>query len=212
MSEVETTPEAVSTAPTPEKTFTQAELDRILADRLKRQKEQFADYDQLKTAREELDQIKAGQLSEQEKLQKKLETLEKKAAEAEAKALEKERMAQEILIRSAILSEAAKLGFADPEDAYLLLGTKPALGEDGQPVGVAEAVAALAEKRPYLLRQGTNQQRIPAEPFNPSGPSGPLKETDEQRRQRLYNKSGQVFDTAEAIKRGGGVVWNRKPE
>lgn len=222
MSEQATTPTpgAPPAEPTPatapaEKTFTQADIDRIVAERLKRQKEQYGDYDTLKAAKEELDQLKAGQLSEQEKLQKRLEKAEAKAAEVEARAAEREQKAQQALIESAVLTEATRLGFADPEDAYLLLPTKPEIGEDGRPVGVAEAVAALAEKKPHLLRQGTTQQqlaRTPAmETFNPAGSPGQLRESDEQRRARLYGKRGDVFNPTEAEKRGGGVIWNNKP-
>jgi hypothetical protein len=202
-------------APAPaEKTFTQADVDRMISERLGRQKQQYADYDSLKAAQAELDQLKAGQLSEQEKLQKQIEKLTQKAAEAEAKALEKERLAQTTLIRSAVVSEAARLGFANPEDAYKLLDAPPAIGEDGKPAGVAEAVAALAQSRPYLLKQGNQlPNRIPAqEPFNPAGPPGQQRETDEQKRKRLFNRGAQIFDTADAERRGGGVIWNKKPE
>jgi hypothetical protein len=207
------TPDPTPVAPTaqPEKTFTQAELERQLGERLARERAKYADYEELKAAKTKLEELEAGQLSERDKLQKQIEKLEKKVAEAEARALEKEQKAQEILIRSAVLSEASRLGFANPEDAYLLLGTKPTIGEDGQPAGVAEAVKALAETRPYLLR-GTTQSRIPTgEPFNPSGQQGQLRETDEQRRARLFGGRRRAFDPDEAKRRGGGVIWP-KPE
>ncbi len=208
------TPDPTPVAPTaqPEKTFTQAELERQLGERLARERAKYADYEELKTAKAKLDELEAGQLSERDKLQKQIEKLEKKAAEAEARALEKERLAQETLIRSAVLSEASKLGFANPEDAYLLLAQKPTIGEDGQPAGVAEAIKALAESRPYLLR-GTTQSRIPTgEPFNPSGQPGQARETDAERRARLFGGRRRAFDPDEAKRRGGGVVWPTKPE
>jgi hypothetical protein len=208
------TSEPTPAAPTaqPEKTFTQAQLEYELDKRLARERAKYGDYEELKAAKIKLEELEAGQLSERDKLQKQIEKLEKKAAEAEAKALERERLAQETLIRSAVLSEASKLGFTNPEDAYLLLAQKPTIGEDGQPVGVAEAIKALAETRPYLLR-GTTQSRIPTgEPFNPSGQQGQLRETDEQRRARLFGGRRRAFDPDEAKRRGGGVVWPTKPE
>lgn len=207
------TPDPTPVVPTaqPEKTFTQAELERQLGERLARERAKYADYEELKAAKTKLEELEAGQLSERDKLQKQIEKLEKKAAEAEARALEKERLAQETLIRSAVLSEASKLGFANPEDAYLLLAQKPTIGEDGQPAGVAEAIKALAESRPYLIR-GT-QSRIPTgEPFNPSGQQGQLRETDEQRRARLFGGRRRNFDPEEMKRRGGGVVWPTRPE
>lgn len=49
------------------KTFSQAELDKILGERVAREKEKFKDYDALKTAAEELEKIKEANKSETEK-------------------------------------------------------------------------------------------------------------------------------------------------
>lgn len=62
------------------KTFTQAELERIIGDRLARAREQYADYDQLKEAAAELAKIREGEKSELQKIQDEL------AAEREARA------------------------------------------------------------------------------------------------------------------------------
>ncbi len=53
----------------PEKSFTQAELDQVLKDRLERERKKYADYDELKASREELQRIKDGERTELEKLQ-----------------------------------------------------------------------------------------------------------------------------------------------
>lgn len=68
------------------KTFSQADVDRILADRLKREREKYADYDDLKKSKEELDVLKTAQMTEQEKAQARIAELEAKNAETEAKA------------------------------------------------------------------------------------------------------------------------------
>jgi hypothetical protein len=73
------------------KTFTQEELERILAERLKREREKYKDYDELKKAAEELKKIKESQMSEQEKLQMRL-------AEIEREKLERERELAELRI------------------------------------------------------------------------------------------------------------------
>jgi hypothetical protein len=76
-----------TTAPT-EKTFTQAELDRIVGERLDRQKgqltSQYADYDDLKTASEQLREIKDAQKSEQEKANDKIAELNQRLADQAA--------------------------------------------------------------------------------------------------------------------------------
>lgn len=64
-----------------EKTFTQAELDQIIGERLKREREKYPDYDALKEKAAELDQIKEDAKSE---LQKATERAEKLEAELSA--------------------------------------------------------------------------------------------------------------------------------
>ena len=68
------------------KTFTQAELEAVLADRLRREREKYKDYADLKKAAEEYQKIKEAQMSEQEKLQAKLAEYERKLQEKEREA------------------------------------------------------------------------------------------------------------------------------
>ncbi|CEP67875.1 Protein of unknown function DUF4355 [Moorella glycerini] len=72
----------------PGKTFTQEELDRIIADRLSREREKYKDYNDLKKAAEELKKIKEAQMSEAEKLQARLAELERSLAEKDREAAE----------------------------------------------------------------------------------------------------------------------------
>ena len=51
----------------PERTFTQAEMDAIISDRLKRERAKYADYDEAKAALDELTQLKEASKSELEK-------------------------------------------------------------------------------------------------------------------------------------------------
>jgi len=84
-----------------QKTFTQEELERILSERLKREREKYKDYDELKKAAEELKKIKESQMSEQEKLQMRL-------AEIEREKLERERELAELktaLVKQKVLTE-----------------------------------------------------------------------------------------------------------
>ena len=79
-------PTTPATTPAPEKTFTQTELNQLIADRLKRERDKHADYDQLKAAADELAKIKESQLSETEKLTRRLADLEAAKAQAETRA------------------------------------------------------------------------------------------------------------------------------
>lgn len=77
------------TTPTPsagEKTFTQEQLDRIVEERLKRERAKYSDYDDLKAKADQAESTK----SEAQKALEKAEQLEKKLAESDARALKAE--------------------------------------------------------------------------------------------------------------------------
>ena len=59
-----------------EKTFTQAELDQIISDRLKREREKYVDYESLKEKAQRLDQIEEDAKTELQKAQERAEKLQ----------------------------------------------------------------------------------------------------------------------------------------
>lgn len=59
-----------------EKTFTQAELNQIVQERLQREREKYADYDSMKEKANRLDQIEEDAKSELQKAQEKAEKLQ----------------------------------------------------------------------------------------------------------------------------------------
>ena len=63
-------------AQTTEKTFTQAELDAIVKDRLKRANEKYADYEALKEKATKFDEIEAANKTELEKANEKVKSLQ----------------------------------------------------------------------------------------------------------------------------------------
>lgn len=75
---------------TGERTFSQADVDRMIADRLSREQKKYADYSELKKGKEELDQLKQGQLSELEKANAAREKAEAKVKEFEAQIIQME--------------------------------------------------------------------------------------------------------------------------
>jgi hypothetical protein len=81
-----TEPKAPAEAST-DKTFTQADLDRVVEDRLSRERKKYEGFDDLKAKATELDEIKEANASEIEKAQIKTTKAEQRAAEAEAKLL-----------------------------------------------------------------------------------------------------------------------------
>ncbi|MEU2106490.1 DUF4355 domain-containing protein [Nocardia sp. NPDC019255] len=111
---------------TAEKTFTQADVDRILAKRLAQQKrEHFADYDDLKSAAAELQKIKDANKSESQKLADQLAGLQQQLAERDAQlsslALEKLRaeVAADKGVPAGRLRGSTKEELEADADAYL---------------------------------------------------------------------------------------------
>lgn len=84
------------------------------------------------------------QLTETEKLQARI-------AELEQEKLESTKASQERTTRLAVVTEASRLGFADPTDAYGLLD-QAALDhdEDGAPTNVKALLEELLTSKPYL--------------------------------------------------------------
>jgi hypothetical protein len=142
----------------PPKTFTQEQLDAIIADRLQRERGKYADYEDLKKAKGELDALKAGQLSEAEKLNK-------RAAEAETKAQAAEARLRETVTRLEVERQARKLGIVDEDAAYRLLNTSAiTLDDDGKPSNIEALLKDLVKAKPYLAAQPAASSGSPTNP------------------------------------------------
>lgn len=109
--------------------------------------------DELEAADEER---KAAQLSEVEKAKK-------AQADAEAKARAADDRLRTAAIRNAVVLEASKVSFFDPEDAFRLadLGGVQ-VADDGTVTGVADALKALMKAKPHLVRAATTTVDINA--------------------------------------------------
>jgi hypothetical protein len=122
-----------------DKMLPQAEVDRIIADRLARQKAQFADYDQLKEGAAKWAELQAAQKSEAEKTQELLTKLQHERDEALT-------LANERLIRAAFIAAASKSGVQYPEDVFALADRTAVLVDaKGNVAGVDEAVTAVVQ-------------------------------------------------------------------
>jgi len=86
---------------------TQADLDRIIADRVSRERAKYLDYDDLKTKAGEFDKLAEAQKSELQKAQERAEAAEKKAGEYEA-ATQRTKWAEEIAKGSAVPATALR--------------------------------------------------------------------------------------------------------
>lgn len=154
MSEQGTPPEGSTYTP-PQ---TQAELDRIISDRLSRERGKYADYDDLKAKAAKFDEADSASKTELQKLQDAL-------AERDAKIADLPKQARQQAIRFA--SEASKAGFLDPEDALAFIDVDLADTE-----AVKTALAELAERKPHLVR-APEKHTPPRRPKPPGGETPP---------------------------------------
>lgn len=146
--------EAEEAAKRSEKTHSQADVDRIVQERLARDRKDRPSDDEIKELRDKatkFDEQEAANATELEKAQKRAEKAESDAATALAEA-------KETRLRSAILTEASKPDrkIVDADAALKLLDkSKLELDADGTPKNIAEAMDALLEASPFLVGGGT---------------------------------------------------------
>lgn len=121
-----------------ERTFTQAELDQKVKERLAREKAKYQDYEDLKSQAEKYKEWQESQKSETDKLR---EAAEKAIQERD----EVRQQARDELIRAKFIAAASALGAAHPDDAYRLADRSGVEYENGKVSGVEEAVKVLID-------------------------------------------------------------------
>ena len=156
------------------KAFSQDEVDRLIADRLKRERNKYADYDELKakvTENEKAEEErKKAELSVTERLEaERAEALERaqKAEQAKEAALT---AANQRLIKAEFKAIARELNVRTDalEDAYVLANlTSVSVDDNDNPVGVEDAVKALLTNKPYLVDVPKKPQPIGDDKPNP---------------------------------------------
>jgi len=198
------------------RTFSQAEVDDLIKARLDRERKraeqklneslgQYADYETLKEQAAKWQEIEEANKSEAQKAADRAARLEKRLAEIQSENARLAEDYQKAQMKTAVVSAATRLGFADPSDAWAFLDPSALQIDEGEIKGVEEALKALAEAKPYLLQTGTTRgPTLP--PTNPGRGTEP-RETDEERRQRLFGTNASPFGKA-----GGGVFSPPKLE
>ncbi|MCG7383396.1 scaffolding protein [Paenibacillus sp. ACRRY] len=159
-------PQDLQADPQP-KAFNQDEVDRMIADRLKRERSKYADYEELKR------KVTENEKAEEERKRAELSVTERLEAE-KAEALERAQQAEQAkeaalsaanqrLIKAEFKAVARELNVrADALDDVLLLADKTSVSvdENGNPVGVEDAVKALLTNKPYLVDAPKKPQPI----------------------------------------------------
>ncbi len=119
------------------KTFSQKELDAIIAKRLDRERktwEEKVESEKKKAAMTEAERLKA------------------ERDEAQAKADKAIASANQKLIKSEVIAQATKLNIVDPEAAYTLMDkTNVSIDEEDNVLGVDSSLKSLIETKKYLI-------------------------------------------------------------
>ncbi|AXN39846.1 phage scaffolding protein [Peribacillus butanolivorans] len=144
---------------TPEsKTFTQAEVDKLIADRIARANkklDKFADYDDLKTKLSTFEQAEKerqeAEMTELEKLQAQLAEKDTKEQTLAQQLADLEKAVQNEKIRNAFNQIATSNQIAHLDDAFVLADLSAVTVEDGKVVGMEDAIQALVDNKPFLI-------------------------------------------------------------
>lgn len=150
------------------KTFTQAEMDKIIAARVQREAGKYADYDQLKSSHAELEKIKAANATD----------LEKAVAAAKAEGIsEVTARVNSRLVKSEARAIAAGAHFHNPADAVGLVdlsGIKVSDDGDVDADAIKALITDLAKERPYLIKTAEESKPKPkADPSQGARGGGP---------------------------------------
>lgn len=128
--------------------FDAAYVQQLRAEAAKHRTERNAFEKRLKEFEAKESERKKSEMSE-------LERLKVELAEAKQSAEAAQRISQERLVRGAIIAEAAKAGFVDPDDAWRLVNasdTSITVDENGQVAGTDKAIKILIKTKPYLVK------------------------------------------------------------
>lgn len=158
-------PTTASLPPTYEAPASQADLDRIISDRVARERAKYADHADLKAKAARLEEIESANATDMEKAVK--------AARSEGES-EANQRANARLVKSEARALAAAANFRDAADAVAFLDlSNIRVGQDGEVDGAAvkTLLDALSTSKPYLLTDSTPP---PPPPFN----GGPRTLTD----------------------------------
>lgn len=184
-----TPPETGASANQSQRTFSQDDVNRLIDERLKREREKYADYTDLKAKAAKWQEHEDAQKTELEKLQAQIADWQNRATQAEQKR-------QTAILRSSIMAEAAKQGVpADRiEAAYKLLNVSDLkLEADDAIPNLSEAVARLLTDNPFLVAASGKPPAPKTSPTNPaSAPTGDSQWLADYKA-KLRGERGQTF-------------------
>lgn len=194
----------------PPKTFTQAELDDIVAKRLDRERKKYADYDDKAKRLAELEQAeeerKKADMTEKERLEAEKVEAARTAAEAVETAKKAQDAANQRVIKSEFRALAREMGIrADALDDALKLAdlSGVTVDDEGNAPGVKDVVTALAAAKPYLVEVPKKEPKQIGEPSNPAADEIRTLEQqlEEAKKKRDFAKVVELSNKISTIKK-----------
>lgn len=182
-----TTPGVPEVQPQESQVLDQAAVDRIVSERVARERKKYEGFDELKAKAARFDEIEAQNATELEKAVKAADTAARADVSGKANA---------ILISAEVRALAAEFGFNDPRDAAVQLRDRLSgikVTEDGEvDSSAAKAlVDELAKSKPYLVKTGLGRpQPLPGQGHHQQAPNAGLDQAREQARKRGFTKDG----------------------
>jgi hypothetical protein len=154
----------------PVKTFTQEDLDRIVADRIARERKKFADYEDIRKKAEEyekaLEEKRLAELSEKERAEEIARKAQEEKSELERQLAEYKAQVEREKIHNAFITAATSANIAYIDDALRLADLSAVKVEDGKVIGIDAVVESLVKNKPFLLKQQATQPKTIGEPTN----------------------------------------------
>lgn len=192
-------------------TFSLEEARRLRRENANRRKEvqalreQIAEMDKLKA---KLTEIEEASLSDRERLERKLERLEAERQELRSQTEKLSAAQQEKAIENEVIRLCAKLNIQDDDAAFRLMDrSEIEFDSDGRVQNVDKALKNLIKAKGWLVKapEEPRERELPANPGRASArnESSEPKESDEERRIRIYGSGGSLWTNPR--RHGGGV-------
>lgn len=172
----------VESSESAEKTFTQAELDEIIAKRIARVEKKYEGFDDLKTKLSEYEsqaeEKRQSELTDLQKAQEQAQQFETQLQELTAQLEAERNNARQQAIKNEFIKVASSANIIDVDAAMALSDLSAVeIGEDGKVNGVDDVIKTLVEHKPYLVAK---KQTQPIGTATNGGSGGQSEKTAEQ--------------------------------
>lgn len=191
----------VETSESAEKTFTQTQLDELIAKRIERERKKYEGFDDMKAKLAEFEkqaeEHRQSELSDLQKAQEQAKQFETQLQELTAQLETERNTSRQQAIKNEFIKVASSVNIIDIDAAMALSDLSTVeIGEDGKVNGVDDVIKTLVEHKPYLVAK---KQTQPIGAATNGGSGGQSEKTAEQLLADAWEKarkSGTLKDKA----------------